>query len=151
MNTNLFRIVYCSRNRLHGTVAEVSNELNKILSKARANNSKAQVTGALLYNAGNFAQVLEGRLDAVERIFEKIQRDPRHTEVTVIQIGSIAVREFPEWAMAFAGSSEEDRMPEASAAFQRAFNNSENSSEVILGMLRNLVIQENDWTLLDAA
>lgn len=151
MKNSLYRIVYCSRNELHGTTSEVTAELHSILSKARSNNAKEQITGALLYNAGTFAQVLEGSLASIERVFEKIQRDPRHTEVTVIENGRIEEREFPEWAMAFTGSSAEDQIPDATAALRAAFGKVEGSSQLVLAMLRDLVVKEDDWILLRAA
>src|SRR4051794_450149 len=97
---NLYKLVYCSRNRIRGNSAEVTAELRKILNSARRNNARLEITGALLYNAGNFAQVLEGPLSSIEQIFESIQRDSRHSEVVVIQSGPVDTREFPEWSMA---------------------------------------------------
>ena len=85
MSMNIYKLVYCSQNRIRGNSTEVATELHSILNSARANNSRIGVTGALLYNAGNFAQVLEGPLSSIEQVFEVIQRDPRHSEVVVIQ------------------------------------------------------------------
>jgi hypothetical protein len=146
-----FRLVYCSRNRIAGTPDDVFSELQKILVVSRAKNFKDQVTGALLYNNGNFAQVLEGPLPAVESIFEKIQRDPRHSEVVVVQTGSFQERQFPEWSMAFAGTAGADRQPLAAAAFQAVSNNSLTAGTQILELLRELVVQEDDWILENAS
>jgi blue light- and temperature-responsive anti-repressor len=143
MNSKLYKLVYCSRNRIRGNKAEITAELQSILVSARANNTQAGVTGALLYNAGNFAQVLEGPLHSVEHIFEAIQRDPRHSEVIVVQSGPAVEREFPEWSMAFAGNSATERMPLATAAF--------GAGEQMLTILKDLLVCEDDWVLLDAA
>src|SRR3712207_1506424 len=97
----LHRIAYCSRNRIPADA--LAGELQGILTAARRTNARLAVTGALLYNQGSFAQVLEGPLPAIERIFEAIQCDPRHSEVMVIDSGPIDARTFPEWSMAFAG------------------------------------------------
>lgn len=149
METNLYRIVYCSRNRIHGDQLQITEEIQSILTKSRANNSRAHVTGALLYTAGSFAQVLEGSLQAIERIFECIQRDPRHSEVTVIQSGLISERQFPEWSMAFAGNSSAESNPGATAAFEAVFAHSAGSEQAILGLLRDLVVTDDDYVLLD--
>ena len=70
MNHDLYRIVYCSRNLIrYGNPSAVGKELQQILAKSRTNNQKAGITGALIYSAGNFAQVLEGQLSAIERTF----------------------------------------------------------------------------------
>lgn len=148
---NLYRLVYCSRNRICGSDAEVAEELQSILAKARANNSRLGVTGALLYNSGNFAQVLEGRLESIEKIFEAIQRDPRHSEVVVIQSGPAEERDFPEWSMAFTGNNTSENMPLATAAFEAVFTNVVGSGEQMLSVLRDLIVREDDWVLLDVA
>ena len=150
MNTNLYRLVYCSRNRIQGSNAEVTAELQTILASARKNNSAQGITGALLYNAGNFAQVLEGPLGSVERIFEVIQRDSRHSEVTVVQIGPTATRDFPEWSMAFAGSNAVEDMPLATAAFDSVFAHVVGAGDRMLSVLKDLIVREDEWILLAA-
>ena len=151
MKNSLYKLVYCSRNLIQGTDADVATELQKILASSRVNNSRSGITGALLYNAGMFAQALEGPLEAVERTFEVIQRDPRHSEVTVIQSGPTEERDFPEWSMAFTGTSVSEAMPQATAAFGAVFSNAAGASECMLSVLKDLVVSEDDWILLDAA
>jgi blue light- and temperature-responsive anti-repressor len=148
MESNLYKLVYCSRNRIQGSNAEVTSELQTILSSARRNNPALGLTGALLYNEGNFAQVLEGPLKSVERIFEMIQRDPRHSEVTVVHNDPATGRDFPEWSMAFAGSNTTEKMPLATAAFESAFANVAGAGEKMLAALKDLVVVEDDWILL---
>ena len=98
--THLYRVVYCSRNLIGGMNPEQKIEIGQILQTARANNSRKQVTGALLYSEGYFAQVLEGPRGSVEEIFEKIQRDCRHGEVTVLECEEAEGRDFGDWSMA---------------------------------------------------
>ena len=102
--SDLFRIVYCSRNMIGA--ADPEAELQSILQSARANNAAQGVTGALLYNDGIFAQVLEGPFDAVQTVFERIQCDPRHDYVIVLQAASVIDRHFDGWAMAQAEPSD---------------------------------------------
>jgi hypothetical protein len=151
MNSDLYNLVYCSRNRIRGNDAEAAAELRNILASSRANNVRAGITGALLYNAGNFAQILEGPLCSIERTFEVIQRDPRHSEVTVVGSGRVNTRQFPEWSMAFAGNSAVERMPLATAAFDAVFANAVGAGEQMIGLLKDLVVREDDWVMLDAA
>lgn len=148
---SLYKLVYCSRNRIGGDCPEVAEELGGILAASRANNARVGITGALLYSAGNFAQVLEGPLASVERTFELIQRDPRHSEVVVIQSGPAETRDFPEWSMAFAGNKNMENIPVATAAFEAVFAHAVGSGEQMLSVLRNLIVQEDDWMLPDAA
>jgi hypothetical protein len=103
MSIHLHSLAYFSRNRIQGTPAEVEAEIRKILASARRHNACHGVTGALLFSDGCFAQVLEGELDAVEQIFETIQCDPRHSDVTVLHVHEVPDRSFADWSMAFAG------------------------------------------------
>jgi hypothetical protein len=115
------------------------------------NNAGLGISGALLYSAGNFAQVLEGLLASIEKTFEAIQRDPRHSEVVVIQSGPAETREFPEWSMAFVGNNHTENMPLATAAFEAVFANTVGSAEQMLSVLRDLIVREDDWAMLDPA
>jgi hypothetical protein len=105
--TNLYRVVYYSRNRIQGTPAEVAAEVAQILKSAQRNNAACGVTGALIFNAGIFAQVLEGTRPDIEFIFERIQRDTRHGDVQPLAFEPVQSRGFPSWSMAFVGRSRE--------------------------------------------
>ena len=64
-------------------------------------NTKAGITGMLVFKDGNFMEVLEGEESAVKALFSKIEQDTSHTLVSVIQEGEISTREYPSWAMNF--------------------------------------------------
>ena len=76
-------------------------ELRDILEHARASNHQTRITGLLLYSNGQILQVLEGEQKAVEKLYEKIQRDPRHTHVATVDAGFGEHRIFPDWSMGF--------------------------------------------------
>ncbi|MBV9785429.1 MAG: BLUF domain-containing protein [Acidisphaera sp.] len=141
------RIVYCSRNALRGSHDAIEAEIRQILEKSRANNHRDGITGALLFSSGSFVQVLEGPIAALERTFETIQRDPRHRDVTVLQIAE-SNRGFPAWSMAFAGNTAGGSCPAAEAAMSAALADpSAASGEQLLSVLRTLVVREDDWAL----
>lgn len=150
-DSRIYTLTYCSRNLVQGRPEEVRRELRSILAASRRNNAGRRVTGALLYNAGSFAQILEGPLGNVEQTFEAIQRDPRHGEVTVIQSGFAEGRQFPDWSMAFAGGSTFDGDPETADAFEAVFAGAADSGERMLTLLRDLMIDESDWLLMDTS
>jgi len=104
MATDLYSLAYVSHNTIAATGAELEAEIDRILGRARDNNRRLGVTGALLYSAGCFAQVLEGPLAAVETVFEQIQCDPRHRDVTVLHFKPAESRSFAGWSMAYAGA-----------------------------------------------
>ena len=76
-------------------------ELIQILETARRNNVKENITGMLLYDDGNFLQVLEGEEKPVTSSFNKISQDTRHNSVMVYVKKSIESRQFDDWAMGF--------------------------------------------------
>ena len=94
--TGVFRLIYASRSRIGGEAAALAS----ILARARANNAAAGITGVLLHSPDGFAQVLEGSLAAVGATFERIQNDPRHGEVAVLEAGRADARLFAGWTMA---------------------------------------------------
>jgi hypothetical protein len=105
MKSKLHRLVYYSRNRILGAPTEFSAEVDTILASSQRNNALIGVTGALIFNAGVFAQVLEGARSDVEATFERIQCDERHGDVSVLAFEPVEFRGFPSWSMAFVGRS----------------------------------------------
>jgi hypothetical protein len=83
------------------------DELLEILRVSRRNNEVGPVTGLLLYKDGNFIQVLEGPEVEVMNIFGKIEKDPRHKDITVICTDLIEERQFADWKMAFVNLDDE--------------------------------------------
>jgi hypothetical protein len=101
--SQLYNLAYISKNSIKGTPDETKVEICDILAAAHRNNPKKGITGALLYSGGYFCQVIEGPQDVLEELFESIQMDNRHSDVTVLHFEPIESRGFNEWAMAFAG------------------------------------------------
>ena len=141
--SELYQVVYCSRNRIPGTPETVSENIGGILAKSRENNARDQVTGGLLFSDGCFAQVLEGPMDAVMAAFERIQCDERHGEIIVLQSGPIAERHFADWSMAFTGTRAlgAGRM----AGLSDTLAARSDGGETVLGLLRSVVVRETEW------
>ena len=141
MTQDLYRLAYFSRNSIVGPFELMDAKVQQILCVSRQNNLKAHVTGALLFNSTCFAQVLEGPLNAVEQTFERIQRDTRHSDVTVLELMPAITREFPAWSMAFAGCIEEHRGSFVSLA-ETSIQRAGAAAEDLFSLLHNLVLQE---------
>ena len=69
-------LVYLSQ-ATHDFEAE---ELADLLAVSRRNNASTGITGLLMYESRLFMQALEGPRAAVEALFQKISRDPRHAD-----------------------------------------------------------------------
>ena len=77
------------------------HDLDQLLTNCRRNNAAASVTGALLYHNGYFMQLIEGQLDAINAIYDRIQADPRHEVLSVLFEDEISARFFPDWTMGY--------------------------------------------------
>ena len=105
--TKLYRLVYFSRNKISGGPTRIAAEVQSILAASQRNNPPLELTGALIFNAGLFAQVLEGPCSSVEATFEKIQQDVRHGDVQVLAFEPVEERVFARWSMGYFGQSRE--------------------------------------------
>ena len=149
--SELYRLVYTSKNLLHGTDAEIAAAVRQILEASQRNNVEADVTGALMFNAGAFAQVLEGPRRGVEETFERIQCDSRHGDVTVLQCKPAETRRFANWAMAFTGQSAEGRARFGDLAVESGFDLSRLDGDAVFAMLHELVLEEESARLANIA
>lgn len=77
------------------------NDIENILTTARKNNADSHVSGILCFNNKYFLQCLEGSRAEVNRIYNKILNDPRHTDVLILDYQEISEREFSEWSMGY--------------------------------------------------
>lgn len=146
MTTTIHRLVYYSRNHIAGDDTTFEAHVDDILSKSRENNARDGITGALMFNSGCFAQVLEGPLDKVEEAFERIQQDERHGDVSLLAMEPIASRSFPNWAMGFVGASGVDARRFAAIASSSDFDPSRLSGDQIHTILRDLALEEETAT-----
>lgn len=105
----LYNLAYISKNAIKGSPDDVKAAIRDILETAQRNNQALGVTGALLFSGGYFCQVIEGPQSVLEQLFETIQMDERHGDVTVLHFEPIESRGFSEWAMALAGVEEHMR------------------------------------------
>ena len=75
-------------------------EIRQLADDAAKRNTPLGVTGILMSTGDIFYQVLEGPVDSVDGLFEKIAVDPRHTDVLVLGVqDDLEDRQFPTWGM----------------------------------------------------
>lgn len=75
--------------------------LLSLLQQCLANNEASGVTGMLLYGNDTFLQVLEGEEPVLEKVIEKIQKDPRHSKVHFLYRKPLERRQYADWSMGF--------------------------------------------------
>jgi hypothetical protein len=93
----LVRLLYASR-----TTSAIDEALvASILEHSRRYNVEHGITGILCTSSpGNvFLQLLEGGRAAVNTLYGNIVRDPRHTDITLLDYAEITERRFASWRM----------------------------------------------------
>ena len=91
----LVRLMYASR----ATQAVNQEELLAILRKSKANNPAVGITGVLCFSEGIYLQALEGGRSAVNKLYDRIVADPRHSDVELLSYEEIGERRFAGWSM----------------------------------------------------
>jgi hypothetical protein len=95
--SGLTRLIYSSQATLHGH--NLDDEVRRILIASMNNNRRVDVTGLLLNHAGWFMQVLEGPAEGVRETYSRVSKDPRHTNLRLIEVGRAETRLFRDWNM----------------------------------------------------
>jgi CheY-like chemotaxis protein len=96
-DAGLHHLVYQSQ----ATTPLTEVDLARLLIQSRAFNAANGLTGVLLYSEGNIMQLLEGSAATISAVFDRIARDPRHTQVIKLADGPISQRLFAQWSMGF--------------------------------------------------
>jgi blue light- and temperature-responsive anti-repressor len=109
MRPDLYRLAYVSH--ACGFPAAWSGRgLPALVATSRALNRRAGLTGAIAFAGGTCGQILEGPLEAVEATFERIERDRRHRDVTLLDLTPIEVRSFGPWPLALVAPGAQARL-----------------------------------------
>jgi hypothetical protein len=95
LDPRLLRLTYASR----AADGLTRDDLRDIARTAQERNRKAGVTGLLLHVDGDFLQILEGPAATIERLYERIEADPRNRWVTRLATERVLRRAFEDWAM----------------------------------------------------
>ncbi len=96
----LIQLAYISRStEPYETTAHIPTNVAKILLQSRTNNKKNNIVGVLYFSDNCFFQCIEGEQSAIEALYKKLLKDPRHKELKIILKQSIASISFSKWSM----------------------------------------------------
>ncbi len=87
-------------------------DLDAILSSARAFNAREGISGVLMYADGTFFQLLEAEPRTIDAVLVRIERDHRHYGITPMLRHDVDARSFPDWAMGFRRMTREQAQTE---------------------------------------
>lgn len=100
----MISLLYVSTSMIEPAAAE--RGVTEIAQESQHLNDKRGITGALIFTGTHFAQALEGDTGSIEILMSALRRDPRHTNIIVVERSNIVQRRFAGWSMAYAGPSQ---------------------------------------------
>jgi len=143
--TALISVLYVSS----ATANFTDEQLIDFLRSWRDHNSERHITGFLLYEKGNFIQVLEGPESDTNHLVDTIQSDSRNNGMIILWRRAITQREFSTWSMGFRKVSElapEDQPTFSSlledATQEENFRNHPGSSHKMLAQFKSVCLRE---------
>lgn len=89
-----------------------TNELHSLQAKALEANRAAGISGCLLYQDGQFMQLLEGQRETILALYERIRRDPRHDNLRLVMEAPVKRRIFRDWGLILRDLSDSDGEPD---------------------------------------
>jgi len=96
-------LIYVSRRTIKRVAPKA--EVDATIARWTKRNARLRIRGALLITSGHVAQILEGPEESVDHLMERMRRDPRHENVTVIERKPIDGYRFPDWCFAYWGTA----------------------------------------------
>lgn len=74
-----------------------NTDIEQLFRVNKRNNTELDISGVLVYNYGNFLQILEGNKQKIETLFLKISQDSRHHNIIKLIDTSIEERLFNDY------------------------------------------------------
>ena len=78
-----------------------AKDLEQLFRVNKRNNVKLDISGILIYNNGNFLQILEGHELKIKNLFNKIKLDSRHQDIIPLINMTIDERIFDDYESGF--------------------------------------------------
>jgi hypothetical protein len=101
----LYHLIYYSK-----TVPGIGFDvIGPMLQLAAERNEQEGVSGFICFSSKYFLQVLEGSRHSVNQTFNRICRDPRHTETVILDAREIASRNFGSFGLGYMSGVHEKR------------------------------------------
>ena len=138
--------------RMHGYTArytgrDIATDLAAIARVSHARNPRHGITGALVYDAGRFVQMLEGPEGEIDALMARIRHDPRCDDVVTLYDHPIEARSMGAWAMLMLRT--DGHRQERLDAFRRACRGEETlPSDAFVVQLRGFIVASLGLDLL---
>ncbi|MFK7751561.1 MAG: BLUF domain-containing protein [Sedimentitalea sp.] len=90
-------IIYQSR----ALIPQGSDEHRVIMSQCQTHNRDSGLTGFLHREGDFFVQYIEGPKEKLDQTIARIRKDPRHTDLIILDEQPLDSRKLPDWQMGF--------------------------------------------------
>jgi hypothetical protein len=139
------QIIYISRSTFAPSTTTNGIEPNvaRILAKSRVNNRKNGLVGVLYFGDGCFFQCLEGEESAVDKLYQTLLQDDRHTDIKLLSKKSVEELSFSEWSMKYVPLEDQMNRLLVSNGY-KSFNPYQFSTHMIEKILE-LLFASNDY------
>lgn len=131
MSLSLERLVYESI--ATGSTGSIGN-VAVILAESQRNNDRDCLTGALAAHRDRYIQVVEGPAQALDALLRRLENDPRHRDLTLLDRKPVTERLFSRWTMAHARIT-----PVHGEALDSLVDNDELTPAQVIGVLLDAV------------
>lgn len=84
--------------------------VGQIVSRARGRNEREGITGLLVFDGMRFCQHFEGPAEKMAALMQRIERDPRHTDIQILYTGTPAQRRYLGFEMGLAQVEDADEL-----------------------------------------
>ncbi len=109
---SLFILLYASQLRMPD-----ADVVARICEQSRDNNERDGITGLLVFDGHAFCQFVEGPERSITNLRERLECDPRHVGMRVLQFGAtLEGRRFPSWRLGYAYSADPAAIGQLEAA-----------------------------------
>ena len=78
----------------HDAIASIAN-------RSRHRNLADEITGLLAFDGSRFVQLVEGPLDAITRLLQRLRADKRHSAMEILALRAVSRLRFPGWSLAY--------------------------------------------------
>lgn len=138
MSSRLERLVYESH--ATGSTGSLLN-LATILAESQRNNDRDGLTGVLAAHDERYVQVVEGGAETLDLLLRRLQLDPRHRDVRLLERRPIETRIFAGWSMASPRIN-----PATGRVLGQLMADPEPSAHQVVELLRNVLVKEQSRT-----
>ena len=113
--------------------------LKHLYNTSKINNAQQHITGILIYQNGNFLQILEGENKTINKLYRLIKSDNRHTNILQIINKSILAPIFEDYQTGFSIVDNSKKIERLKTYLKWVKSAEMESVDKIIGIIENFI------------